>query len=251
MEDVRKIFGLNKYDGMSDPNEFIDGFRCQAIVFGWDANKQASIIPFLLASKAKRAFNLLSDDDKKLIDRVYGQLRDKCKVSTESLYNEFNNRRIRVNETYAQFAFALQELLNNSCPDLGANERKMILRNKLCEHLPEHMKSLVRFNQDKSWDELVACLENSSNNKPSGIYGNGYSNVEVKDEPAELNHVRVTSKRFEGTCYHCGIKGHKKMNCYKLRDKKSPRVVVKRMDEVVEVSRKVVVKVVVVVVGLE
>ncbi|CAF1143354.1 unnamed protein product, partial [Brachionus calyciflorus] len=156
----------------------------------------------------------MTEDDKKVVDRIFEHLKDKCKVSTVSLYNEFNSRRPRLNETYSQFAGSLQELLNKACPGLGTNEKKMLLRSKLCDHLPEHMKALVRFNKDKPWDELITCLEeNSVRNSSFETYGK----IEVKDEPVDLNHVRAFSKRFDGECYNCGIKGHKKINCYKLK----------------------------------
>ena len=105
-----KTYGINRYDGSTDPNEFIKMFKCQALMFNWTDEKQASILELLVVGKAERAFNELSEDDKKVKERIFAKLKEKCVVSTESLFTEFTRRRPRVNESFAQFASALQEL---------------------------------------------------------------------------------------------------------------------------------------------
>lgn len=110
------------------------------------------------------------------------------------------------------FALRLQDLLSKAMPGLKGTVLSTILKGQLSNHLPDYMKALVTFNQDKSWDELLTALDAShpyaSKLTTSCSFSeNGNGLAMVKSEPLDLN-AMSTSFREERRCHSCNEIGY-------------------------------------------
>ena len=74
---------------------------------------------------------------------------------------KFYAAKSRDNELLSAFALRLHDLLSKARPGLKGTELSTILKGQLSNHLPDYMKALVTFNQDKSWDKLLTALDAS------------------------------------------------------------------------------------------
>lgn len=101
-----------RYNGASDPKEFIKTFRLQAMMANWDDAKQAEIIPNMLIGKAERIFEEMSETDQKDIKKIIRELETKCAQSSEALLQAFQNRRQKDGESISEYALCLQDMLS-------------------------------------------------------------------------------------------------------------------------------------------
>ena len=147
------------YDGSSKPADFIQQFKLQALFHKWDEVKQLEALPLFLKDKALRAYDGITN--KNSIASVLKELQKACEPRKETLLFDFQQRRLQPNETISRFATALHDLLKLAAPSLPEDVADAMLRNQLSWALPDHMRALIQFNNDKSWDQLVLCLENA------------------------------------------------------------------------------------------
>ena len=218
MDKIFQSFSSQCYDGSSDPKEFFKSFYLQASMFNLDDAKQAKVVPFFLKGKAERLYNAMAVDKDK-IDAVAKAIIDGCTQSQEVLLHSFYNRRPREDETLSQFALALQDLLSKAVPTMGNTEKTIFLRQQLNAHLPDHMRALIQFNSNKSWDDLLVALDQASPHIDVNFYASNCqpSLVSVKQEPLELNATSTIRRKqsFTGVCHYCKKTGHKIANCFK------------------------------------
>lgn len=133
-----------------------------------------------------------------------------------------------------------------------------MLRAQLCLSLPDHMKTLIQFNSNLSWDDLLSCLDKSlphviahssrslnlplikseslenadvfwseSNGRQNNRYNRDqpkYTGMQQSNRPNGLNTSGATNRgaaRFNGNCNYCQKSGHKAGECRsRLRDLK-------------------------------
>ena len=104
-------------------------------------------------------------------------------------------------------------------PSLGETERLILLRAQLSKFLPDHLRCLVNFNTDKSWDDLLVALDQSYVSRPVYDSQNGDLVLSdgIKQEAVDINVAssKSASNYFNGTCNYCKKKGHKIANCFK------------------------------------
>ncbi len=152
---IAKSIGLATFDGLKDPKEFIKSFKLQSMCFKWTELEQCEAIQLLLTDKAENLFDALVDDNKKKIKEIYATLMTNCTTSHEVLLDRFFERRPSKNELLSVYALSLDQLLKKAMPGLKANEREMLLRRQLGTYLPEHMRALISFNSQKSWEDVL------------------------------------------------------------------------------------------------
>ena len=70
MERITKGLGLQQYDGLSDPKEFVKMFQVQSAMFNWDATMQATVFPHFLKGKAERIYEAIETGKKSAIADV-------------------------------------------------------------------------------------------------------------------------------------------------------------------------------------
>ena len=223
-------FLVQFYDGLDSPVEFEKVFAVTAAMQDWDDAKTLKNIPFFLRGKAKRVYDDLTIKD--TLKKVFDELKLKCAVSREQLVERFHARRRNAGESIARFAEALCTLLSAAMPGLDADIRSSLLKTQLCHGVPDNVKALVNFNRALSWDELIAALDRSfpTSSADEGGYASGLnSHPMIKSEPAEFNWTNTDSGRgrepprpnggnrrpgsFTGTCHHCGLMGHRWVEC--------------------------------------
>ena len=223
-----KGISSQSYDGSTDPKDFFKSFLLQAAIFNWDDDKQAAIIPFYLKGKAEHIYNALDANKKKSIDEIKKALLTGCTVSIGVLIDAFHNRKLRSDETFSQFAIALQGLLNRAMPNLGDPEKLALLRSQLSKSLPDYLRYMINFNTSLTWEKLLEALEQSVPhlNQTSSSYDAWSGEAcAIKSESTELNMVstRRTAKYFDGTCNYCKKPGHK-IDFYKTATKETKRI---------------------------
>lgn len=223
MDQITKVLGINSYDGNSDPVEFTKSFKLHAFMFGWDDAKQLQVLPLLLKGRAERIFNGLDNTKKAAIKDALEEIENNCVQSQEMLLNAFYSRKPAPGERLSSFANALQDLLTKAVPKLGNNEKTILLRSQLCEHLPEHLRALIHFNHNKSWDDILCALDQAMPSfQPTDPYAsaasNGYGIYQpVKQEPLELNTASASKSKI--VCWYCNKPGHREQDCFqKKRD---------------------------------
>ena len=213
------------YDGMSSPKEWIRSFNILAVYQDWDNEKKLANIPLFLKGKAQRVYDGMAM--KTEIKQVTDELLAKCAVTSDALIVQFYNRKKKQDESYAQFASSLQDILSNALPDLDASKQLPLLRAQLCAGVPDNIKTLVNFNRSLKWDELVVCLEQAfpTSSDAAASYAQNLIDT-VKTEPIESNYTssrssasssRPTRARFQGNCHFCQAFGHRQAECMKLR----------------------------------
>jgi hypothetical protein len=152
-----------------------------------------------------------------------------CAQSSTILLYEFYGRKLQPGESISKYALCIQDMLAKAVPNLEANQRNPFLRGQLCMQLPEHMRALVEFNDDKPWDELLAKLDKAlphvlKHEQSRSPFTAQQSNQKIdpfetlikQEIDVNYNSSRQASSnfkpktRFTGICDHCKIVGHKK-----------------------------------------
>jgi hypothetical protein len=151
-------FGSFSYDGTSDPVEFLKKFNLQAKAANWKAEDKAEAIQYYLKGKSERIFNGIASD-KRTFDEISKALIAGCSQPQEVLLYAFYQRRPQPGEQLSTFALALQDLLNKAVPTLDDRHKAIFLRAQLAQHLPDHMRALIQFNANKTWDELLSAMD--------------------------------------------------------------------------------------------
>ena len=227
MEALAKAFGLPTYDGTKDVKEFLKAFKLQALVFSWDEAKQCQCIQYLLKGKAERLFEALAPGEEKKIESIFKCLQEGCIVPQEVLLDRFFERKPKPNELLSTFAISLQALLFKAMPDLPTKDKNIFLRRQLGVYMPDHMRALVHFNTQKTWDELLTAIDQSMPHAVAGTSinkaqkseysedGNFYAEsiVTIKTEPVDINSISGTRPSFNGNCRYCKEPGHMVIDC--------------------------------------
>ncbi len=150
---------LQIYDGMGDPEDFVQQFKICAVMQEWDEQKQLENLQLFLKGKAKRDYDSIAN--KNAIKDVLAALVKKCTKPEDHLLMQFYGRRQLPNESIASYANALRELLEKAIPGLDETHQTTLLRSQLCLAIPEHMRALIQFNSNTSWDQVIGCLDKS------------------------------------------------------------------------------------------
>ena len=228
-------FSACMYDGLSDPKKFIDFYKIQSIIQGWDDAAQRTNVMSFLTEKAHTVITDLAI--KTQMSHIYDELRSKCSPRPEALMMEFSKRKPLSGETITKYGLELAKLLKGASPDLSAAQVLIQIRTHLKMHLPNtsNIQLLLQMHKDKTLSNLLAelddaislpmlkeSIENSAvswNDKPTPH--------SIKTEPSESNYTASsqhnrgsqqtsnTSPRFQGNCNYCGIYGHRIAFCQK------------------------------------
>lgn len=220
---IAKSIGLQTFDGLKDPKDFIKSFKLQAMCFKWSEAEQCQAIQLLLTDKAETLFEALTDDKKKVIAEIYSTLNTSCTTSSEVLLDRFFEKRPAKNELLSQYALGLEQAIKKALPGLKAPEREMLLRRQLGTYLPEHMRALISFNAHKSWEDVLTSIDKAL---PHTKAADGFSatasfmgeggGISVKTEPIDIMATGV-SNGFPGVCNYCREPGHKIADCDKAK----------------------------------
>lgn len=147
-----------EYDGIDDPDTFIQDFKITAIYQKWDETAQLTHFPVFLKGKALRVYTACQEKD--TIAICYNAVIAGCKPPNESLLINFFHRTLKQDESISKHALELQELLQLAMPDLQVGNRTSLLRAHLSLSLPKELQTLVNFTADNlSWDNLLVKLD--------------------------------------------------------------------------------------------
>ena len=147
------------YDGLSDPNTFVSGFILQSTIFGWDDAKQLASLHAFLTGKAKRVYSAIDNTAKATIAQALAALVKALELPRETLLMQYYAERRRSDEPLSKFAGRLQEMLLKAMPNLSADDATHMLRMHICTHLPEHLRALVVFSPEMTYDKLLVSLD--------------------------------------------------------------------------------------------
>ena len=150
---------LRIYDGSTDPSEFANEFRIQAVYQEWEEANQLLHLPLFLKGKAKRMYDSITT--KTAIDNVLKELIAKCAKPKEAILYKFYGRKFKPGESITDYACELKEFLDEASPGLTIDQQLPFLRAQLCMQVPEHMRALIQFNSSLSWDDLLSALDKS------------------------------------------------------------------------------------------
>ena len=224
------------YDGITNPVTFAEYFRLQAIYQDWDNDKCCAVIPLFLRGKAKKVLEAFNP--KKLIEDILKEIIAKCEQPKEFLFNEFLQRKPLSGESMAQYAAALEILLQAADPAMPPASQTKLLKSQLTNSLPEHTRELINFNPTMTWPDLISNLDRSSHRvaqseiklplikiEPIETELNWLSSQGGQNRPQypgsnqKINQSTNQVNRFNGTCNYCNKIGHKEFECRsKARD---------------------------------
>ena len=241
------------YDGSGSWSEWSFHFENVAAVNNWDDAQKLQWLRVRVTGRAQKALHRLQGST----DMTYEATRDALKArfdpeSRRTRYQaEFQTRRKKASEGWADFADELRSLADKAYPDLGEDARERLSINAYLTQLPQPQIAFsVRQKQPATLDDAVtATLEMESYLPPQslsvvdiGIGGNTDS-VGVVGQVAQLTHaVEELTKQMEqlkhsgsdsatenshpaqprpwrgrrfftGVCWNCGKPGHVRRNC--------------------------------------
>ena len=224
------------YDGITNPVTFAEYFRLQAIYQDWDNDKCCAVIPLFLRGKAKKVLEAFNP--KNVIEDILKEIIAKCEQPKEFLFNEFLQRKPLSGESMAQYAAALEILLQAADPAMPPASQTKLLKSQLTNSLPEHTRELINFNPTMTWPDLISNLDRSSHRvaqseiklplikiEPIETELNWLSSQGGQNRPQypgsnqKINQSTNQVNRFNGTCNYCNKIGHKEFECRsKARD---------------------------------
>ena len=104
-------------------------------------------------------------------------------------YTIFFELRLKPDEQISKFARKLQESLAATMPGIGGAEQSTLLRGQLARGIPAHLRALIHFNSECSWDELVDKLDKSliEIGDSIGADSSFFPTSSIKSEPVEAN----------------------------------------------------------------
>lgn len=153
---------LGIYEGIKDPEEFVQCFKICKIMKGWTDDIALANFPVFLKAKALRVWTAKEATDKDTLDKAYKIIIAGCKPPNESLLVDFLSRKMKPTESISRYALDLQQLLQIAAPELNElqNVQSAFLRAHLCISLPKELQNLVNFTADNlSWDQLLVKLD--------------------------------------------------------------------------------------------
>ena len=89
--------------------------------------------------------------------QIFNGLITGCQQPQELSLYQFYERKRRTGESVSKFALALQELLLKALPEMNDTPElaNKFLRPQLCLNLPPHMRAMVQFNSNLTWEQLL------------------------------------------------------------------------------------------------
>lgn len=240
------------FDGSGSWSEWSFHFENVASVNGWDENQKLQWLRVRVTGRAQKALHRLQD-----AATTYEATRDALKArfdpeSRQTRYQaEFQTRKKKPGEGWADFADDLRSLADRAYPDLADEARERLTINSYLGQLPQPQISFsVRQKQPSTLDDAVsATLEMESYLLPQTL-----SSVEppVAAETAAVNtvdqvsqlarvveklteqveqlqrsvdsakpsssdpsrrRIRGSPQSFAGNCWSCGKWGHRASDC--------------------------------------
>ena len=224
--------GAPTFDGQGNVEEFINLFGYESVMFKWDKAAQASAIKFCLSKKALRYYNELDASKKGDIDEIFKKLRQCCAKAPEYYLNKLYTRTLKADEPISSYCHDIQNLLEKAMPELNPETKGMMLRARLISVVPESVKNFLEMLSDKTWSELVAIFDKSTDYKAIIQSSSVPTEVEInksetyktpspdrrvfydqRDKPR--NGEPASGRRFDVEYFFCKRRGHKQSDCWK------------------------------------
>ena len=108
----------------------------------------------------------------------------------------------------------MQGLLEKGLPGLEKTIRDKLLRSRLLAVAPENLKNFLEMLSDRSLDDVVNIL----------VKSNDYKLISSSQSQEEAVSLVIYKKQFSGKCYYCGKGGHRKTDCWKMREAENERI---------------------------
>ena len=148
------------------------------------------------------------------IDDVLKAVIDGCNPLTFGFYQ----RKIKQDETITQYEMALQDLLEKAIPSMQQAEQD-VLRNQLNLCLPNHLKVIMQFSIEKTFEDLLSCLERTYSQFASKPISNAYLKFsESSNRPKENVH-------FQNQIHNQSSKHQQRTSPYKPRKNNFPKII--------------------------
>ena len=220
--------GLPTFGGATGSiSRFISDFKTYTAFQGWDAAKQASLLPLCLTGIARDAYDSLPEASKKSISLAFEGLKQAFPShSVVEAQVQLRGLKFDPESDLDAFAIRLKKLVTAAFPD---SEVESLLFNYFMQALPMHFQSRLISDGITSFDTALAtvrnmcCASRLNVGQPSG-----------RDAPVRKVHTEADLLRrrveelenklaqFEGrrggrvdgkTCFCCGGEGHYRRNC--------------------------------------
>lgn len=206
----RPVGNMLVFDGETEGeiDEFFNNFALEAMMFGWSEAEQAKAIRYCLKGKARRYMLELDETQQADIKEIEKKLRSCLSKAPEFYLNQFYKREVRGGESISSFCHCVQGLLEKGLPGLEKTIRDKLLRSRLLAVAPENLKNFLEMLSDRSWDEVVSILDKS----------NDYKLISSSQSQEEVVSLVSYRKQFSGKCFYCGKGGHRKTDCWKMRE---------------------------------
>ena len=174
-----------------------------------------------MTGKAQRYYNELNATQKADVKEVFKKL-------PEFYMNLFYVRTLKPNESVSAYCNDIQHLLEKAMPGLEETTRDKFLKSRLISVVPESVKNFLEMLSDKTWAQLVAIFDKSTDYKsilPADFAhevavnkfetsGQDTRRV-VYDERYRTRTPQQPRRRFNGECFHCHEIGHRQSECTK------------------------------------
>lgn len=237
----RPIVLPETFDGNKSWDEWAFHFESVAAVNGWNDEEKLKWLRVRVTGRAQKAFHLLPEVTRGTYAATKAAL--KARFDPESRHTryqaEFQARRKKSSEGWADFADDLKTLVDKGYPTLQEEAREQLAVNAYLQQLiPSQVAFGVKQKRPNTLDDAVAAtLELESYASPSA----GVSTTHPEETPLQVSHIskidqlteaiaRLTAQverlqqqelrprpkrnsSFSGQCWKCQETGHRARNC--------------------------------------
>lgn len=214
----RPVQTLVKYDGVNyDIDEWQE--RTEAVMTGnsWDINKLLLALPSSLNGQAKRAYDALTDEDKRTKDSFFQAMRKKIDPQAEGRNKDiFVMAKRGNNEGIMTYVDRLRMYIRRSGGDIKAYWATEMMKNKVCVSLSTTERKILYASVDRNedFDKVIQKADAilSSHVSVIGAVSEGEGQFMYP------NYRNDEYRGYRGLCWECNQPGHIARYCPEMME---------------------------------